>query len=102
LRAIPNSIKKLEDKCNEILVNMWKEEFASGEVKSKSEFIRKYQRNIFTVKQLKDLCQLLGSAERYADEIKYKSNIETYTELDLKELIELIVEGLDTFTANDS
>lgn len=101
LKSLPNGVNKLEDMCNEILVGIWKEEYASGEVKGISEFIRKYQRNIFTDKQLADLCVLLGSTKKYAYGIKYDSKIETYNKSELKEFIDLIVEGLINITDDD-
>lgn len=101
LKALPRRSKILQDKCNEILISIWEEESASGEVLSKAEFIRKYQVNIFTDQQLIDLCLLLGSTEKYAREIKTKMRIETYKESDLVEFIEMIVEELINFTVND-
>jgi len=102
LRALPKWNKDFHDICNKLLHDRWKIESASGEVKNKAEFIRKYQGNIFTDQQLIDFCKLLGSTEKYARELKYRHGLETYTVSDLEEYIEQIAEEIIKYTAEDS
>lgn len=100
LRDIPKGSKKLQDKCNEILLSEWELESASGKVRSKIEFIRNKKGRIFSQKQLIDLCILMDTNAKYAKEMEHKAGVETYADSDLEEYIKIIIEELTNFAAN--
>ena len=81
-----NSLQKM---CNDALLKRWKQE-KEVQVNTQTEFIRKYQQNIFTCTQLKELLSAMGIENSqkaaynlaYTNQIQYISpqNIDTYIE----------------------
>jgi hypothetical protein len=84
--------------CNTYLIKKWHEE-NGNKVKSIAEFIRKYESNIYSRKQLIALFGKLGvnNPERAADKFKSNSHIEYITLNDLKMYVRKIKESACDF-----
>lgn len=89
---------ELQDQCNLALFKKWQNE-KHGRVKSLSEFLRKYQDNIFCRKQLIGFFQMLnhGNAIKAADNFKRSNSIEFFTTKDIKDYIWLIKKSLQNY-----
>ena len=89
---------KLQSECNKNLKERW--ELEKGvKVKSISEFLRKYEENIFCRKQLIGFLNLVSvtNASKFADNFKYANKIEYFSEKDLRLYIALIQKSLQDY-----
>lgn len=98
LSKLPTYFEELQITCNTILVNKWYEE-KEIKVKSLSEFIRKYQENIFCRQQLIEFYKLLGfkNPSKKADNFKQRNQIEYFSINDVNTYIQIIQISLREF-----
>jgi len=100
LEKLPDYYEKLQDLCNYYLYEKWLKE-KNAKVKSLSEFIRKYQDNIFTVKQLINLLDKVGvdNPARTAYNFNSKNKIEYFSKSELQKYINKLTKSLNNFIA---
>lgn len=100
LENLPSCYEKLQDLCNYYLYEKWIKE-KDVKVKSLSEFIRKYQDNIFTVRQLINFLGRIGveNPTRTAYNFNSKSKIEYYSKTDVQRYIKNLTKSLNNFIA---
>lgn len=98
LNAAIANYEPLLVKCNDILMKKWDEE-KGFETKSFSEFIRKYQENIFSSKQLIDLFQRIGVKNPKQSAYRFKKNndIEYISQNNLKFYAKIINKSIRNF-----
>ena len=84
--------------CNSYLMRLWQDE-KGIKVKGCYEFIRKYQDNVYSRRQLINLFEQLGAAnsKSAADRFKQKNSIEYISEADLKRYINNIKQSAEMF-----
>lgn len=92
---------ELQDICNFHLIEKWRQEQGS-KVKTISEFVRKYQDNIYTERQLVKLFSLLGKQNPEAS-VKYfrrNNKIDFISSNDLKSYIEILKNSMHFYVNN--
>ena len=100
LDSVMLSYVDLQNKANESLFVKWKSE-KGKEVKSVSEFIRKYQQNFYTVKQLVEFYKLIGANNpaQSAYNFNSKNDIEYISISDLNIYINVLKKSAEKFIA---
>lgn len=98
LEIVINEYERLQDICNTLLIKRWRLE-RNIKVKSFAEFIRKYQDNIYTRKQLILLYQDLEvkNPERSADKFKNRNEIEYISRNDLQAYYNILKKSATEF-----
>lgn len=88
----------LQSQCNNALYQKWQAE-NGVRVKCLSEFLRKYQDNIFCRKQLIAFFELLNhdSPTKAADNFKRSNCVEFFTVRDIKDYIQLVKKSLQNY-----
>lgn len=103
-KRLDNSVKnyvRLQNRCNEVLIKKWNEENRNA-VKSISEFLRKYQCNIFCTDQLEKFYSLLGKDPKGSvKNFKRYNDIDFIREEDLLCYIEILKEAVSKYFADD-
>ncbi len=86
LSKLENSIPKLELLMSQRLIYLWQDEFTKGDIKSFSEFVRKYNVYFYTINILKAVynsTNLKGSYKRWLDRFRETNNtLELFTTSD--------------------
>lgn len=98
LNSLPAYYSQLQENCNKAIYDKWLA-FDNKEGVSFSQFIWKYEQNIFSRRQLIKLFELNGSKnpEKAADHFKRRRKIEFFSEHDLRAYIALIVQALEAY-----
>lgn len=89
---------ELQSRCNQELLRRWYLEKGT-QVKSVSEFVRKYQDNIFCRKQLISFYNMVGVANPFkaADNFKAKNKIEFFSLNDIKHYLKVVSNALQNY-----
>lgn len=101
LDATIECYQELQDRCNIELLKRWNIE-KHNQVKTMSEFIRKYQGNIFCRKQLTAFLEAIGidNPVKAADNFKHRNHVEYFSLNDIKAYHKKIVSSFDEFLLN--
>lgn len=91
---------ELQDACNKELIRRWEKE-TGFKVKSESEFLRKYQDNIYTTSQLEDLYKQLGfeNINSKIKNFKRYNSFEYFTEKNIRSYIDKLKVELEGYIA---
>lgn len=94
---------KLQDKCNDYLIQKWNEE-KSTQVKNVSEFLRKHQDNIYTSRQIANFYSRLNydKPESKAKNFKRYNKIEYFSLNDLNFYVAVIQKAFRKYVKMDS
>ncbi len=101
LNGLPDHFEDVQSLCNAALITRWKSE-RGKEVKTWSEFIRKYQGSIFSKQQLTELYAAVGSKspECSASAFANRNEIEFFTHDDIERYLGMVRQALDNFLQN--
>ena len=88
---------ELQKRCNEVLIKKWNAE-KRDTVKTLSEFLRKYQNNIFNTDQLEEFfCDVGKKPKASAKSFRRNNNLEFFDEDDLRCYIEILKEAVENY-----
>jgi len=101
IQDLPKYYKGVQKNCNEELLKRWIEEYSIGKVRGIYEFLRKYDTNIYSSKQLESFFTEIGTENPRKSAYNFKSNsknvIEYYSYKDLKEYIKILITEFERF-----
>jgi hypothetical protein len=102
LDDLADCYKELQDRCNVGLVERWNIE-KNTEVKTISEFIRKYQGSIFCRRQLVDFLEKIkmNNPSKVADNFKVRNKIEYFSLQDIKMYLKKVETSLLKYLTNE-
>lgn len=92
--------EQLQKTCNECLLRRWEVDKKAGTVRSRNDFIRRYQSNIFTKQQLVELLEALGceNPKKSAENIKSRERkMEFFTQRDLETLLHKLIDSMKVY-----
>lgn len=92
-----SNYKPLQTLCNEVLIKKWHAEKGEA-VKTLSEFLRKYQYNVFNADQLEEFfCSIGKKPKASAKSFKRNNSIEFFDENDLRCYVEILKEAVENY-----
>lgn len=98
IREMDGKLLQLEDNMSKRLINLYQVE--KDNVKSFSEFVRKYNDYFYTINILKEVyksANMKGSYKGWLDNFRLKNNLEFYTAKDIKELQKAMIKSVKTY-----
>ena len=89
----------LQKTCNECLLRRWEVDRKAGAVRSRNDFIRRYQENIYSKRQLVELLEALGceNPKKSAENIKSREKLEFFTQKDLETLLNKLIDSMKVY-----
>lgn len=98
VREMDGKLLQLEDNMSKRLIKLY--EVEKDNVKSFSEFVRKYSDYFYTINILKEVyksANMKGSCKGWLDNFRLKNNLEFYTAKDIKELQKAMIKSVKTY-----
>ena len=98
IAEMDGKLLQLEDNMSKRLIKLW--EMDKGNVKSFSEFVRKYNDYFYTLNILKEVykaCGMKGSYSNWLKEFRRVNVLEFYTTKDIKELQKAMLKSVKTY-----
>lgn len=99
LKKSINGYEQLQSTCNECLLKRWKKDRAARRVNNTNEFVRMYQENIYSKRQLVDLLETLGAKnpETQAKNLKYRYQLEFFSWKELETVLQKIFDSMNAY-----
>lgn len=99
LRSLPAFYEFVQADCNDALFKKWNQQSTSINMTS---FVKKYEENIYTSRQLRQLCEWIGSKNpvNFAKAVKQRYALQFYKETDIISYIEALSHALLEFGTN--
>lgn len=99
LKKSINGYEQLQTTCNECLLKRWETDRAARRVNNTSEFVRLYQENIYSKRQLVALLDALGSKnpETQAKNLKHRYQLEFFTWKELEIVLQKIFDSMNAY-----
>lgn len=98
IREMDGKLLQLEDNMSKRLIKLY--EVEKDNVKSFSEFVRKYNDYFYTINILKEVyksANMKGSYKGWLDNFRLKNNLEFYTAKDIKELQKAMIKSVKSY-----
>lgn len=98
VREMDGKLLQLEDNMSKRLIKLYQVE--KDNVKSFSEFVRKYNDYFYTINILKEVYKnsgLKGSCSKWLEKFRTTNNLEFYTAKDIKELQKAMIKSVKTY-----
>lgn len=98
IREMDGKLLQLEDNMSKRLIKLYQVE--KDNVKSFSEFVRKYNEYFYTINILKEVYKsagMKGSYKGWLDNFRLKNNLEFYTAKDIKELQKAMLKSVKSY-----
>lgn len=98
VKEMDGKLLQLEDNMSKRLIKLY--EVEKDNVKSFSEFVRKYNDYFYTINILKEVyksANMKGSYKGWLDNFRLKNNLEFYTAKDIKELQKAMIKSVKSY-----
>lgn len=98
IKEMDGKLLQLEENMSKRLIKLYQVE--KDNVKSFSEFVRKYNEYFYTINILKEVyksANMKGSCKGWLDNFRLKNNLEFYTAKDIKELQKAMIKSVKTY-----
>lgn len=95
--------EQLQKTCNEYLIEHWKVDKKAGTVRSRNDFVRLYQENIYSKRQLVYLLEALGAKnpEKSAENLKSREKLEFFTWKELDTLLKKLFSSMNAYFSTE-